>query len=244
MQGYIAPVTGTSDTVRRILLEEPIGIFRSDDEVLAMTPHGEVDIGIRDMTVSRQSDGQPPVEFIPKSDAIEILNRSNSNTVTVDTGVLKHELEAGQTSRVKQDATVDVGYNTSLRVTVEREHTHKTLTKDELADLGLRITESSSLMEGVAPASYVQSVADNLRKARSESPNECLKYATELHTFVTEHPIENSTHNALRDDLGRIVDRLNQKVSSSALRGTDLDEEWIDEIDRIAHRAERLYSNT
>jgi hypothetical protein len=244
MRGQLAPINEDSDTVRRIVLEGPIGIFRSESDVLAETADGDVGLGVRDMTVSRRSNGEAPVTFVPQDDAIEVTNRDNANGVHIDTGVLKRDLQTGEFERLTQDATVDVGYNTTFRVTVEREHSSKTLSKDELEELGLTNTNSASLMEGVAPASYVQSVADNLRKSRKESPNECLKYASELRVFVAEHPLDSDAYDAVEEDLSGIVERLDQKVSNGALRGTNLDEQWNEELDIIAHRAERLYSQS
>ncbi|WP_336022496.1 hypothetical protein [Halobellus salinisoli] len=244
MQGHLAPIDGDSDTVRRVVLEEPVGVFRSESDILAATSNGDFELGVRDMTVSRRANGKAPITFVPHDDAIEVTNQHNSNAVRIDTGVLKRDLQTGESERLTQDATVKVGYNTTFRVTVEREHSGKTLSKTELEELGLTNENSESLMEGVSPASYVQSVADNLRKSRQESPNECLKYASELQTFTAEHPLDSDAYATFKDDLNAIVDRLDQKVSQSALRGTDLDDQWNDELGLIAHRAERLYSQS
>ena len=218
MEAYLAPLTRTDETVERISIESTVGIFRKGMYVYAAVGDKEVKLGIRDTQVSRRQNGPAPVEFIRQPSGVEIQNNSNTSGISIETGGNSVGIPEGEVYQASTSVTVDIGRNTEFRLTIERDRTK------------------------VKSTSYVQSVADNLRQASERSPNDVLKYTTELHNFVNEQPVNDAGYERVESELSQMVDRLESKVSRESLRGSRLDEEWIEEIDRVAHQVERLYS--
>lgn len=121
MRGYLA-VTGTD--MGALLVESRIGIYRNPEgshAVCARTDGKEHDLGVSDATVSRLQNDTPPVVIEPKQSSIEIHNKQNTNGVTVVCDGERTELEEGITTRVTDTAVITIGYQTKLRLTVERE---------------------------------------------------------------------------------------------------------------------------
>lgn len=247
MRSYLAPKRDAADaeSVRRVPIEGPVGVYRregNDYAVVAESPETTVALGIRDAAVSRKRDGEPPVEFVPNGQAIRIHNRSSRNPISVATGAGELILSEGESERVRDDCTVELGIATELRVSVERNR--DTLSKDELDDLlGMQQRRGGAVMEGVSPAAHVRAVAENLRKASDESVAECRKFATELQNFVADHPVEDPDYDDVSEALDQIVERLEAK-STGPLRGSGLDEQWRDELEVLADRVEKLYNRS
>ena len=227
MEAYLSPLTGADETVERISIEGTVGIFRKDVDVYAEVEGEEIKLGIRDATVSRRQNGLAPVEFIPQSTGIEIQNNGNTNEVSVDTGIETVNIEKNNDYLIFSSATINIGYNAEIRLAIEPRN---------LEDL----EEDAGKIEA---AVYVQSVADNLRQASAQSPNEVLKYTRELHDFVNEQQLDVSGYEEIESRLEQWTKRLEEKTSRGPVP-RKLDEEWVEEIDRTAHRVERLYSRS
>lgn len=241
MEAYLSPLNRTAETVERISIEGTVGIFRKNVDVYATTGDEEVKLGIRDTQVSRRQNGLPPVEFITQKDAISIQNNGNTKGISVDKGVKCVNISKNESLRISSSSIVYIGRNTEFRVTIEQDST-RTLSRSEREDLGLE--EDGPVVQGVKSAVYVQAVADNLRQASDRSPNDVMKYTTELHNFVNEQPVDSAGYEDVESKLAQMVDRLESKMSRGSLRGSGLDEEWVEEIDRVAHQVERLYSRS
>lgn len=239
MEAYLSPLNRADETVERISIEGTVGIFRKNMDVYALVGGEEVRRGIRDTQVSRRQNGLPPVEFITQRDAIKIQNNGNTKAISVENGMGRDVISKNNSLGISSSATVNIGRNTEFRLTIEQDST-RTLSISELEDLGLE--EDGPVVQGVKSAVYVQAVADNLRQASDRSPNDVLKYTTELHNFVHEQPVDSSGYEDVESKLAQMVDRLESKTSRGSLRGSGLDEEWREEIDRVAHQVERLYS--
>jgi len=246
MRGYLTPIVASDDTVSRIAVEEPVAIYRADDDtyrVLVETGGEAVALNVRDVTVSRNKESIP-IEVVPERDAIAIHNHANSNPITVESGYKESELDAGDTERVSQDSTLLAGHNTKLRLTVKREREKgQTLSIKELQEI-IDSEESGSVIDGVDPAVYASSLAENLRKAGNESANECLKIATDVENLVEGQPVDDEGYEATRERVAEFRASLESRVNQSTLRSVDIteNEEWQERIDRIAHRIERLYA--
>jgi len=239
MEATITVVKPAADDVKKIVLRDTLGVYREDYDIYADVDGDRVSLDVMDATVSRKRGGECPIVFELDQRGVLVQNRCNSNPVTVRTGLGSHELGQGHGERVSEACTVEIGLNTTLRISIHDSETN-TLSIEELEELGL--TQQGPVVQGPSLASHAQLLADNFRHKYSESVQECLALARELCTFVESHPCEDPAYEEVRDELTSIRDHLEMKANSSALRNTDLDAEWEDRIDSAALRVERLYS--
>jgi hypothetical protein len=168
------------------------------------------------------------------ADGVEIRNHSEATNDTV-IHIVNRVLSVapGEKVRVTESGKVELGFNASVRLTIER---NRTLTDDELEEL---VGTSS-----VTHAAYARSIATNLRKSSTEAPNECLKFATDLHNFLKENPVEAEEYDRITTELDNLVEKLETTVSANALDGSSLDDEQRDRIDRIAHHVTTIYARS
>jgi hypothetical protein len=123
MRGYLSAADGDGG---RIPLDSHAELYRKPDEsnrVVVETSGTVRPLGVADATVSRKKNGRAPVSLAPKSEFVEIRNDGNTNGVTVTTGGEEFDVEEGFVETVARDATITVGYRTTLTLTVEREAT-------------------------------------------------------------------------------------------------------------------------
>ena len=121
MKGYLSPERTDNGAVP---IESRTEVYRDparDQEVVVETETGVAPLGIADVTVSRKKGDDPPVVFVPQPESIEVRNRGNSNGVVVRTEGDSHDIEEGFSERVRRDAVIELGYQTQLRLTVERD---------------------------------------------------------------------------------------------------------------------------
>jgi len=242
MKSYLTPKRDAThaETVRRIPINGPVGLYRLDDgshAVIAETDDETIELGVRDAAVSRKKGGSAPVELLPDARGIRVRNQNSKNPVSVKTNLREQQLAEGENTVINDDCIIELGITTEIRATVERDR--NTLSKEELKqELGME--REGDVMEGVSPTAHARAIAVNLRKATNESVPECRKYATELKNFVAEHEVEDPDYEPVLDELQQVTKRLENK-SSGALRGSGIDEEWNEEIDLLADRVEKLY---
>ena len=121
MRGYLSAADADGG---RIPLDSRAELYRQPDRnnrVVVETGGTVRPLGVADATVSRKKNGRAPVSLAPKSEFVEIRNDGNTNGVTVSTGGEEFDVEEGFVETVARDATVTVGYRTTLTLTVERE---------------------------------------------------------------------------------------------------------------------------
>lgn len=247
MRAYLTPLWQTDDTLRRIDIprEHSVGVYRSGDgyDLYADKLDGTQELGIRDPTVSSKKGGSPPVKFQLVGDGVEIRNHSEAtNAITVLAGREGVKIPPGDRMRVTDSGKVEIGFNASVRLTIE---SRKTLGPDEIEELIESVQPpKNGRSDRPTHAAYARSVATNLRKASSEAPNECLKFATDLHNFLKENPVDADEYEHVTTELDRLVHKLETKVSADALDGSSLDDEQQDRIDRIAHRVTTIYAES
>ena len=240
MRAYLTPLWQTDDTVRRIEIPESdaVGVYRGTDgyELYADEPNTTRELSIRDPTVSRKKGGEPPAMFRAVTDGVEIRNHSRAtNEIAIQTVNRELSIAPGEKVRVTESGKIELGFNASVRLTIER---NRTLTGDELREL---VGANSG---SVTHAAYARSVATNLRKASTEAPNECLKFATDLHNFLMENPVEAEEYDRITTELNKLVEKLETTVSANALDGSSLNDEQQDRIDRIAHHVTTIYARS
>lgn len=121
MRGYLS-VVGTDSG--KVPVESKVAIFRDPGETQEIKASVDGDVrglGMADVTVSRRKNDVAPVVLLSHDQCIEVRNEHNSNGVTVRTNRNEVELDSGYAEQVKRDASIDLGYRTELRLTVESE---------------------------------------------------------------------------------------------------------------------------
>lgn len=243
LRSYLTPkqaVTST-DTVRRIPVDGPVGVFRQDNgryDVLLETTEETIELGVQDAAVSRKKGDTAPVVFSPAPQGLRVQNQTSKNVVNIKTRLGEQQVSQGDEVVVSDDCIIELGITTELRATVEQQQ--NTLSAEELKEkLGMQ--QQGDVLQGVSPSAHVRAIAVNLRKASNESVSECRKYAIELKNFVAEHEVADSDYEPVVEELQQVTARLETK-SSGTLRGSGMDAEWQEEIDVIADRVEKLYS--
>jgi ribosome-associated translation inhibitor RaiA len=243
LKSYLTPkqaVTST-ETVRRIPVDGPVGVFRRDNgryDIVLETTDETIDLDIQDAAVSRKNGDNAPVLFSPDPQGLRIQNQTSKNAVSIKTRLGEQHVDQGEDIVVSDDCLIELGITTELRAAVEQQQ--NTLSVEELKEkLGMQ--QQGDVLQGVSPSAHVRAIAVNLRKASNESVSECRKYATELKNFVAEHEVADSDYEPVFEDLQQVTARLETK-SSGTLRGSGMDAEWQEEIDVIADRVEKLYS--
>lgn len=121
MKVYVSPEGGSAGEVP---LASRAAVYRDPDrgqEVAIETDGRVTHLGVADATVSRRKGGEAPVVIEPRAESVVVRNEGNANGVVVHTEGDQTDVEEGFGVRVRRDAVVEVGYQTSLQVTVERE---------------------------------------------------------------------------------------------------------------------------
>ncbi|OVE82826.1 zinc ribbon domain-containing protein [Natronolimnobius baerhuensis] len=91
------------------------------EQVVAEVDGKVVPLGVADITVSRKKGDTAPVAFKPREERIEIHNNGNSNGITVTSKGMEREVANGRIETVSSDATISIGYQTTLQLTTERD---------------------------------------------------------------------------------------------------------------------------
>lgn len=158
MKGYVS-VSGSDGG--ELPVGSGIAVYRDPGEtqqVLAATQHGEVRLGVTDVTVSRKSDGEPPIVIDRHSAALEVRNNGNSNALVVSMGGREFELEEGQAKRIKRDAEIAIGYQTTLLLEVEREARKEVNVGGDVSGdvvMGDNVDRSTSVVDSVVNRSDI-----------------------------------------------------------------------------------------
>lgn len=121
MRGYLTVPGSESVDIR---VDSPVEVYwDQEDGQTIRAPKGqqEFDLGISDITVSRHKNGHPPAVINPQPSCLEVVNRGNTNGVTVVAGDTENELETGHLQRVRRDATVSLGYQTDIRLEIKED---------------------------------------------------------------------------------------------------------------------------
>jgi hypothetical protein len=120
MRGYLSPVGRDSE----IPVEGVTEVYRDpgdSQQVMVETDGRPVPVGVADPTVSRKKGDDAPVRLVPHSESIEVQNRGNTNGVAVDPSGRDVEIDEGHSRRIQNTTVVQIGYQTRLKLTVERE---------------------------------------------------------------------------------------------------------------------------
>lgn len=142
MKGYLSPEHGGSGAIP---LESRAEVYRDPNdgqEIVVETGTAVSPLGVADVTVSRKKGDNAPVVLRSHSESIEIRNQGNSNGVTVRTEGDTQEIDEGFSARVRRDAVIELGYQTELRLTVEREARVEVQGGDYVAGDKTEVTDS------------------------------------------------------------------------------------------------------
>ncbi|MFB6151290.1 MAG: hypothetical protein ABEJ40_05735 [Haloarculaceae archaeon] len=121
MRGYLS-VVGTESA--EVPVESETEVYRDPgdtQEVLAAQGDEIYRLGVADATVSRKKNGTAPVVLNARDDCLEVRNRNNTNGVIVRTNRDETDIGEGHVERVRRDATIEIGYQTTLKLEVQRD---------------------------------------------------------------------------------------------------------------------------
>ena len=223
------PTAANGDTTR-VPIDSRVGIYRRGDgskAIVAETADEQIDLGVRDATVSRKTNGRPPVALSPISRGISVRNHGSTNPVTLSTNLRTHKLTAGDAAAITDDCRLTIGLSLTLRATVE----------------GGSGRDGQARSAGVRPAAHARTLANTLRAASDDSVAETRGVINELRTFLQEHPLESSEYEAVCTQVDRIEQRLESKAGGLH-RTESLDEEWQSELAVVSDRIESIYARS
>ena len=231
MKRYLLSDPASEDaTPTRVPIDSRVGIYRLGDgskTIVAETEGQRVDLAVRDATVSRKTDGRPPVELSPISRGISVRNHGSTNPVSLSTNLRTHTLAAGDAAAVTDDCRLAVGISLTLQATVEHE--------------GSQRSPAAEQTGGVSPAAHARTLANALRAASTDSVAESRSVVAELRSFLDSHQLDSSEHEAVQRRVEQIERRLESKAGG--LHHTEeLDEEWQAELTTLSDRIEGLYA--
>jgi hypothetical protein len=239
MTGYLQPAVDrdSNEAVGRIAVRGPVGLYRratGDFEVMAETETETLSLGVQDAAVSRKHDGRAPVTVGPADGGLIIRNRTSTNPVGIQTLDWDRRLDEGEQLVVTEDCTLEVGVRTRLHATVDR--ADQTLSPAQLEALGAQPGGSEPEGSAELAAAY----GELLRVKAAESVTETRKIAYDIQRFVANNERDDADYEPLAAELETVTDRLDSK-RSGALRGSELDQEWREQLDLLADSLERLY---
>ena len=223
--------TAADGATTRVPIDSRVGIYRRGDgskAIVAETADEQIDLGVRDATVSRKTNGRPPVALSPISRGISVRNHGSTNPVRLSTNLRTHELTAGDAAAITDDCRLTIGLSLTLRATVEG---------------GGQPDGQMAGGAGVRPAAHARTLANALRTASENSVAETRGVISELRTFLKEHPLERSEYEAVCAQIERIERRLESKASGLH-RTESLDEEWQSELAVVSDRVESIYTRS
>lgn len=222
--------TAADGETTRVSIDSRVGIYRRGDgskAIVAETADEQIDLGVRDATVSRKTNGRPPVALSPISRGISVRNHGSTNPVTLSTNLRTHKLNAGDAAAITDDCRLTIGLSLTLRATVE----------------GVSGREGQARSAGVRPAAHARTLANALRTASEDSVAETRGVISELRTFLQEHPLERAEYESVCAQVDRIEQRLESKASGLH-RTEHLDEEWQSELAVVSDRIESIYARS
>jgi len=222
--------TAADGETTRVSIDSRVGIYRRGDgskAIVAETADEQIDLGVRDATVSRKTNGRPPVALSPISRGISVRNHGSTNPVTLSTNLRTHKLTAGDAAAITDDCRLTIGLSLTLRATVE----------------GVSGREGQARSAGVRPAAHARTLANALRTASEDSVAETRGVISELRTFLQEHPLERAEYESVCAQVDRIEQRLESKASGLH-RTEHLDEEWQSELAVVSDRIESIYARS
>ncbi|WP_379725896.1 hypothetical protein [Halonotius sp. GCM10025705] len=231
MKRYLLSDPASEDaTPTRVPIDSRVGIYRLGDgskTIVAETDGQRVDLGVRDATVSRKTEGRPPVELSPISRGISVRNHGSTNPVSLSTNLRTHTLTAGDAAAITDDCRLTIGISLTLQATVEREGSQRSPAAEQAA--------------GVSPAAHARTLANALRAASTDSVAESRSVIAELQSFLASHPLDSSDYEEIHARVEQIERRLDSKAGG--LHHTEeLDEEWQSELSALSDRIEGLYA--
>ena len=232
MNRYLLSEPAAADaTPTRVPIDSRVGIYRRGDGskmIIAETDSERIDLGVRDPTVSRKSEGRPPVELSPISRGISVRNHGSTNPVSLSTNLRTHTLTAGDAAAITDDCRLTIGISLTLQATVEPAG-------------GRQTGHSANQPDGVRPAAHARALADALRAASGDSTAEARRVIAELQAFLESHPLDGEGYEAVSERVEQISRRLDAKADGLH-QTTGLDAEWQAELTAVSDRIEGLYA--
>lgn len=121
MRGYLSAESADNG---KIPVTSRTAVYRDPERgerIVAERDENVVSLGVADVTVSRRGNAGAPIVIVPREERIEIRNNGNSNGVTVASAGDTTDVAAGRIESVTTDATISIGYRTTLQLQIERD---------------------------------------------------------------------------------------------------------------------------
>lgn len=227
MKGYISAVRDDDGTVQFTEIGDGIGIYRNDDgsnSICARTNGRDIDLEFRDRSVSRMREAGAPIRIEPARNQIVIRNVDNASKLyagPVGVGT-KSVLERGDSERITDDTVVELGFETTVLVSVENDASMSDEQLTERTDTGIPVSE------------YIPVLCEHLRG--KEMKTETYRIARQLLDAVEDNPVDVVNWGDARDELHRQVEQL---------EGDDIDKQLgsdrLELVADTANRIEKLY---
>jgi hypothetical protein len=224
MEAYVSAVRDDDGTVQFIDVDDGIGIYCDHDDdfsVWARTADGDVSLGFRDASVSRMREDGAPIRLNRSDGRLYVRNVDNNDDIylePVDLMGEKTALERGESERITDDTVVDLGWETTLLVTVEQAEAN----------------EVDSVQGDIPTGKYVSALCEHLGEKQQRTG--VYRIAQQLLDTVDEHPLDTANWEEARDDLAEQVLRL---------EGGDMDEDLgqkrLDLVETAVKRIEKQY---
>lgn len=234
MEGYVSAVRDDDGTVQFIPVDGGVGIYRSGDDgsVWARTDGRDVHLGFRDRSVSRMRDFGAPIRIEREPDGFYVHNVDNASKLHLVSLPGEPTLARGDRRRVTGDTVVELGYQTTIQVSVER------TPRDGEATVENDLPGSE---DGVPINAHVPVLCEFLRE--KETRTEAYRIGQQLLDTVEDHPLDLANYEEAREALERHVDQLNDLAVAS--RGSadekTLTDDRLQLQAEIADRIEKLY---
>lgn len=164
MRGYMS--LANADNPKEIPVEDRVGLYRIQERnqrVFAEVNDNVIPVGVSDPTVSRKKDSAP-VEIVPRDEFIEVRNNGSHNPVTVDenaTDGADRTVEEGAVATLQRDATVEIGYQTALKLVVERSRKKEVNVQGEKVVMGDEVDNSTTVRDSVVNRSDIGDEGDS-----------------------------------------------------------------------------------
>jgi len=225
-RAYVSAVGDDAD-VEVIEVDDELGVFRREDadHRVFVRPAGgdDVDLGVRDVSVSRMREDGAPVRLGVDDDRLWVRNVDNASPVFVDRLTERRTLDRGERTTVADDCVVQPGRHAALRISLEA------------ADDDAVTAAGGADADGIPVPALVSALCDGFRTASRDSRSEALAYGQRLLGTVREYPVDDHEYDDAVETLQARIDQLERS-----------DREEIDEgrrrrNRRIAERIDAVY---
>lgn len=221
-QTYIS-VLNAEDSIKLKQITEDLGVYTDPDttEVHLRFGSDEVDLGFRDITISRLHEQEPPVQLQKTNTGVEIRNVDNESEVYIEYLHRTTKLSRTESTHVTTDCLVEPGLYTQLRLSINKQYSPK----------------NRNTFDSEIPVSEVNHLCEFFAMTAEKAPDETTGYGKRLLNTIQDYPIGTGTYDDIKFELESIINKLDESDSAEKLA-----ERLSDNINQLSRRIEDLYN--